>query len=393
MKWINTAVIATLILGSCQEQAAEKTPQIEINIPSANVTDELDSTETKIQMALILDTSGSMEGLIEQAKNQLWKIVNEIGKASDSKGQTPYLEIALYEYGNDELSIRSGYVQKICDFTTELDLVSEKLFELTTNGGSEYCGTVIKASLDELKWSTNKSDLKMIFIAGNEPFDQGFTNYKLSCNEASSLQIVVNTIFCGDYQEGINTQWKDGARLGNGEYMNIDHDALIVHIPSPYDDDIQQLNAQLNDTYIPFGSQGFSKKQNQIVQDQNAMSQSSANYVKRTISKSGKAYYNDEWDLVDASSTKSFDIKSIDENELPTEMKGMTTEEKEQYIQSKKKLRAAIQKQIAELAKSRDEFVANEKAKNNNNDSQLEDALIRTIHTQAKKKGLTIKNN
>ena len=175
--------------------------------------------------------------------------------------------------------------------------------------------------------------------------------------------------------------------------MNIDHDALIVHIPSPYDDDIQQLNAQLNDTYIPFGSQGFSKKQNQIVQDQNAMSQSSANYVKRTISKSGKAYYNDEWDLVDASSTKSFDIKSIDENELPTEMKGMTTEEKEQYIQSKKKLRAAIQKQIAELAKSRDEFVANEKAKNNNNDSQLEDALIRTIHTQAKKKGLTIKNN
>ena len=34
-----------------------------------------------IEMAILLDTSGSMQGLIEQAKSQLWRIVNEMAAA------------------------------------------------------------------------------------------------------------------------------------------------------------------------------------------------------------------------------------------------------------------------------------------------------------------------
>ena len=102
-----------------------------------------------IKVALLLDTSNSMDGLIAQAKAQLWQIVNELSLAKYG-GKNPHLKIALYEYGNDGLEQSDGYLRKVLDFGNDLDLISEKLFSLKTNGGSEYCGTVIQKSLDEL---------------------------------------------------------------------------------------------------------------------------------------------------------------------------------------------------------------------------------------------------
>lgn len=124
-------------------------------------------------LALLLDTSNSMDGLIDQAKSQLWKIVNELSQARCGDGTPPNIRIALYEYGNSGLPVASGYIRLVSPLTDDLDVVSEKLFALRTNGGNEYCGQVIKTSLDELEWSSSANDLKMIFIAGNEPFDQG----------------------------------------------------------------------------------------------------------------------------------------------------------------------------------------------------------------------------
>ena len=87
--------------------------------------------------------------------------------------QKPNLEIALYEYGNDHLESSDGFVRQVLAFNSDLDEISEKLFSLTTNGGKEYCGQVISASLKELEWGENNNDLRLIFIAGNEPFTQG----------------------------------------------------------------------------------------------------------------------------------------------------------------------------------------------------------------------------
>ena len=129
-----------------------------------------------IKVALLLDTSNSMDGLIDQAKAQLWEIVNELSYAK-CKNERPNLQIALFEYGNDRLTEKAGFVRKILGFTEDLDEVSKELFSLTTNGGSEYCGTVIQQSLDKLDWGNDADDLKMLFIAGNEPFDQGRYNY------------------------------------------------------------------------------------------------------------------------------------------------------------------------------------------------------------------------
>ena len=156
-----------------------------------------------IKVALLLDTSNSMDGLINQAKTQLWEIVNELSYAK-CENQDPDLQIALYEYGNDNLSSREGYIRQVLGFSSDLDEISEKLFALRTNGGSEFCGEVIQTSLKQLEWGSNKNDLKLIFIAGNEPFTQGNIHYKDAAALANEEGVVVNTIFCGNYSTGVH---------------------------------------------------------------------------------------------------------------------------------------------------------------------------------------------
>ena len=111
-----------------------------------------------IKVALLLDTSNSMDGLINQAKTQLWEIVNELSYAK-CENQNPDLMIALYEYGNDNLPAREGYIRQVIGFSSDLDEISEKLFSLRTNGGNEFCGQVIHTSLRQLDWGNNKNDL------------------------------------------------------------------------------------------------------------------------------------------------------------------------------------------------------------------------------------------
>src|SRR5688572_32572151 len=105
----------------------------------------------KIQVAILLDVSNSMDGLIEQAKAQLWNMVSVLGKAT-CNDVTPSVEIALYEYGRPSNDVQAGYVKQINSFTSDLDEVSRNLFRLTTNGGSEYCGHVMYTSLTKLDW-------------------------------------------------------------------------------------------------------------------------------------------------------------------------------------------------------------------------------------------------
>ena len=121
-----------------------------------------------VQLAILLDTSNSMDGLIDQAKTQLWKIVNEMAR-SKRDGEIINLQVALYEYGNDGLSPDEGYIRLITPLTNDLDKISEELFKLKTNGGSEFCGTVISEAIKDLKWTKDMNNYKVMFIAGNEP--------------------------------------------------------------------------------------------------------------------------------------------------------------------------------------------------------------------------------
>ncbi len=316
----------------------------------------------KVQVAILFDTSNSMDGLIDQAKTRIWSIINELSSLR-FLGQTPLIEIALYDYGNSGLTAESNYIRQQVALTTDLDVISAKLFGLSTNGGDEFCGAVIQKSMQDLAWSNNQLDLKIIYIAGNEPFNQGTVAYKEVCNTAASKNIFVNTIYCGNYAQGIAEFWKDCATISKGDYFNIDSDQTVVQIATPYDNDINQYNDSLNKTYYGYGALGQSKKSNQIEEDANAESQSTSSKTERSIVKSKEVYSNASWDIIDAVDKEGKDITKMTEDELPIEFKGKTAEEKTALIEEKKKERTLYQEKINTLAKNRQEFIAEEMKK------------------------------
>lgn len=338
-----------------------------------------------IKVALLLDTSNSMDGLIDQAKAQLWDIVNELSYAKCGT-KKPNLEIALYEYGNDRLNGNEGYIRQVLSFSNDLDEISKELFSLTTNGGEEYCGQVIQTSLNQLNWGKNPDDLKLIFIAGNEPFTQGKVNYKDASTNAKEKDVTINTIFCGDYNQGISTSWKDGSTLTNGDYMAINQNQTTVHIVSPYDDEILILNQKLNKTYVIYGKLGKQKIALQAEQDHNAQGYSKANAVSRTVSKSSHLYKNEQWDLVDAVELKEISVEAIKDDALPEELKGKSATEIKDYVSAKKKEREIIQNKIQDLNSKRKVYISEQKTETKNG---LENAMTKAIKEQAKRKQYT----
>lgn len=343
--------------------------------------------DQQIMLALLLDTSNSMDGLIDQAKSQLWKIVNELAAAKCGDGSRPKIKIALYEYGNDGLPDSEGYIRQVSGLTNDLDLISEKLFGLSTNGGSEFCGHVIRTSLNQLAWSTSDADLKMIFIAGNEPFTQGGISYRIACSAAKEKGVVVNTIFCGDFDEGIRTNWKDGADMTGGSYMSIEQNRKTVYISTPFDKQIDACNERLNKTYIHYGAAGEQKKAAQATQDANAESYGMGNKVERAVSKSSHAYTNSSWDLVDAAKEDESIITSAPAAQLPAEMQGLSAEQRKDYVNKKAIERKKIQDEIQELNKKRQAYIATNTPKNSEDD-MLDAAMIKAIREKAKEKEL-----
>ncbi len=358
--------------------------------PLGQPTQPLVISPRKIQIAILFDTSGSMQGLIEQAKSTIWQIVNAASNLRFGQ-ETPSLEIALYDYGNSNITT-PNFVRKQVDLIGDLDSISEKLFSLSIDGGDEYCAAVIESSLKDLKWSSNPEDLKIIYIAGNEPFNQGPIDYKKILKEAANSNVIVNTIYCGPYDQGVKEFWYDGALISQGNYFNIDSNKDAFHVDTPYDKDINVLNDSLNKTYMGYGSAGVYRAEKQKKEDKNAESKGNAAVSERAVSKSQKNYNNSEWDMIDGAKEGKIKLDSLKEEDLPQELKGKTLKEKEEIIATKSADRSKYQKEIAELAKKRSEFIEEEKKKRalESGQNDLGSSIIKSMNTSAQKIGYTI---
>ena len=311
-----------------------------------------------IEVAILLDTSGSMQGLIDQARGRIWSIVNDMTKATVD-GRIPNLRIGLYEYGNTRRP-GSGQVRQVLPLTDDLDDLSEKLFSLDTSGGTEKCGEVIGRAVADLGWSEG-DHYKAIFIAGNEAFTQGSVDYRETCKAAVTAGIIVNTIHCGDEGTGRGGMWHDGAARGDGEFLNIDHNKAEVVIKAPQDEKLRELNTKFNATYVGFGGKGKAMLRRQAAQDRNAEGASPSVAAQRMSSKVGGNYRNGAWELVDAVKDGSVKLEEVEVEDLPEEMKEMSVEERKAHVEQKQAERDALKKEIAELTAERETFVAAER--------------------------------
>lgn len=347
-----------------------------------------------VDVALLLDTSNSMDGLIGQAKSQLWTIVQQFAKAK-REGKTPILRVALFEYGNTNLPAAEGYIRQVVPLGDDLDELSEALFALRTRGGDEYCGQVIDEALSRLDWSDEPGSYKAIFIAGNEPFTQGSVDYRDACRRAIQAGVVVNTIHCGNYQAGIEGKWKRGAELAEGEYFNIDQDRTEIHISAPQDDIIIRLNAELNRTYLWYGERSRRKRYeaNQSTQDSNAAALAPQVMVQRAGAKASGAYRNVGRDLVDSFESDKAILDKVDTEMLPETMQQMSAQERKEHLEATAKQRQELREKIANLNREREAFVAVERqrlADENGGEPTLGEVMVKTVNKQLDDAGFEI---
>jgi hypothetical protein len=336
-----------------------------------------------VQIAILLDTSNSMDGLIAQAKAQLWNVVNEFVMARRD-GRPPAIQVALFEYGKASLSSGEGFVRLILPLTDDLDRVSEELFALKTNGGEEYCGWVIRDAVSRLEWSGSRDVYKAIFIAGNEPFTQGSIDFHKSCRAAIERGIVINTIFCGPNDTGTQTGWKDGAVMADGRFVSIDQNLKVVEIPAPQDTEIARLGVDLNKTYLPFGKMGLAGQARQSAQDSNACNLSTGVLVNRSVSKSNSIYCNDAWDLVDAIKNGKCKLDDLQEEDLPSDLRKLDKTARKARVEEAARQRGEIQAKILHLNEDREQYLAGERKKQVGvNADTLDKAIAKAIRDQA----------
>ncbi len=350
------------------------------------------AVKPKIQAAILLDVSNSMDGLINQAKTQLWNMVSVMGKAT-CNGSTPDIEIALYEYGRPSNGETNGYVKKISGFTSDLDLLSQQLFGLTTYGGDEYCGHVINSSLKELSWDTASNNYRVIFIAGNEDFLQGDIAFSKACLLAKQKGVIVNTIYCGSKATGIQEHWNLGGECGNGSYTNINENAKDDDIETPYDSLLFSLNDQLNGTYMGYGNNGTLAYANQSNMDMANMRLSKKAGLKRIAVKGNKSLYkNYQWDMIDAGAADSTALDKISISALPDSLQKKSREEIKKIVKAKTEERSAVQNQIGELSAKREAYIRLEKVKKAmvDNTPTLETEIEKIIREQAKRFNMQI---
>ncbi len=386
-----TAIAVALAIGVALPLRADE-PK-----PAPQPVDTKPAEGKPIDLVICLDISGSMDGLIDSAKLQLWNVVNELARIKP----TPNLRVGLYTYGATRYAPEKGWVNKDVDLTEDLDNVYKALSGLQTGGGEEYVARVTRAALEEQKWTADKNALKVIFVCGNEPVNQD-KQVQLDdvAAQAKKAGVIVNTIYCKWGHDQEIAGWAAFSESCGGRHVNIDQNKAgrQVTVKTEYDDQIIKLSEELNNTYVAYGKDGKAKAENQTAQDKNAKAvpvpagAAPTAAIERGVSKAGALYRNSAWDLVDKMKEKDFDITKIKEEDLCDEMKKLKPEERLPYLKKKAEERADLQKKVADLAAKRQVKIDEELAKTPKTDAEkaLDEAFKAVIRDQAKGKGFAI---
>lgn len=270
-----------------------------IILVSLGITDEeiKDPAQSKIQIAFLLDTSGSMDQLLYKVKSQFWRVATYLSTAMRKK-ERPVVEYAIMTYGMEH---EKDFSKVVTDFSTDLDSVAWKLSQIPINGSTEHCWTTINKALTELSWSNETGGLRLIIIAGNEYFNQENYDYKKVTSLAEKMNVVINMIYC----EGVNhnsdeAEWKGAAKHAKGNYFSISLRDSVNLKETVYDGKLVEFNEKLNATYVPFGINGDQNYARMILQDATARMAGAPTFRERILYKVGKTFKNSSWDLVDA---------------------------------------------------------------------------------------------
>ncbi len=337
----------------------------------------------KVEVVFVLDTTGSMAGLIKGAQQKIWSIANAIIQAQPK----PLIKIGLVGYRDkgDE------YVTRVYGLSDNIDKVYEDLMAFQADGGGDTPESVNKALYDALhgiQWTQGKNVLRIVFLVGDAPphmdYQESYT-YKNLCVEARQRDIIINTIQCGNDNE-TEKYWKEICTLSSGKFASIDQSGgVVATVDTPMDKDLASLNSELGRTLVPYG--GEKERDSLMAYQHKSEGMAPGVQAERAKYNAGSLSFSKS-DLVDAVKNKEVNLEDVSAAELPAELQTMDKSKREAYIKDQGRKRDELKKKIAELSKKRDEYIQQQTSQKKDS---FDNQVLSFIKEQARSKGMTIK--
>lgn len=331
-----------------------------VNLMAKETAKEPNPQRPLVEVAFVIDSTGSMSGLIEGAKEKIWSIANGI----ILRESNPRVRIGLVAYrdrGDD-------YVTRLHALTDDIDNVFANLKEIQAGGGGDTPESVNQAlheAVTSMQWSQDENTKRIIFLVGDCPPHMDYQNdvvYKKSCKRATKKGIVIHTVQCGDHAE-TKPIWKEIAELGDGSYIPLPQSGGMVAIHSPQDQEIARLSAELAKTSLAWGSQ---QQKLSVEQKNGAAAKSSAQTATERACynlNTGGRCVQGMGDLLTDIAEGKVKVEDLKAEELPAELQKLTAEKRQEYIKQKQETRAQLNQQIGTLLRDRSTHIAAEKQK------------------------------
>lgn len=362
-----------------------------INVSPVVPPDKLFSNEKPvIEVVFVLDTTGSMGGLIQAAKEKIWSIAGNMASAQP----TPEIRMGLVAYrdrGDD-------YITRVVDLSSDLDTLYATLMDFQAGGGGDGPESVNQALYDavhKISWGQNKDSYKVIFLVGDAPPHMDYQDdvkYPVSVAAANQKGIVVNAIQCGA-QSDTRQQWLRVAQLGNGQYFNVGQAGSAVAITTPFDKKIARLSTELDDTRFYYGTKAEqSRKAKKLAATRKMNKLASAGAMARrgvfNASESGAVNFTGDKELIGEISSGRIELDDIADEELPASLQAMAPKEREKVVNATSEKRDRLRKEISRLGEQRQAYIKDKVREAGGAKDSLDVQLYEAIKEQAAGKGL-----
>jgi Mg-chelatase subunit ChlD len=348
------------------------------------------SARKAVEVVFVLDTTGSMSGLIAAAKEKIWSIASTMAQAD----QAPVIRMGLVAYRDRG----DAYVTRVVDLSSDLDTMYATLMDFAADGGGDTPESVNQAlgdAIERISWSQDSSTYKVVFLVGDAPPHTDYSQdrqYPEILAAARERGILVNTIQCGGMPETTQT-WAEIARLGHGRYFQVEQAGSALAVATPFDAEIARLSAELDSTRLYYGSAADRAAMDRKVAATAKLHDgaSVAARARRGVfnaSASGLTNLLGENELVDAVASGRVDLAAVPASELPEPIRDLAPAEQQAAIDDLLEKRGALQGRIEALAGQRSQFIADEVAAAPEAPSSLDRQIYETVREQAKAVGL-----
>jgi hypothetical protein len=338
----------------------------------------------KVEVVFCLDTTGSMGGLIEGAKQKIWAICNQIAGGKP----TPDLKVGLVAY-RDKGDV---YITKVFDLSDDLDAIHGHLKTFRAEGGGDAPESVNQAlddAVNKIKWSTDKKTLRIIFLVGDAPPHMDYKDdvkYPVTCKKACEKGIIINTVQCGNDAECMK-YWKDICLKAEGSYVKIPQDGGVTPVVStPFDKDLAAINGELARTTLVFGSR---ERQAKDMEKNEAARRLAPHAAAERAGYQAKNAQAAAYDLLDSIKQKKVKLEDLKKDELPPQLQKLTLKEQKEFLDKLDQRRKELNKKVLDLDKKRADYITKEQARNaGKNKESFDREVLEVLRKQAKKNNI-----